>query len=161
MIEREGSEANIAMGSGSRGRRAGGLRRRAWALLALVTGLCVWGLAGLLELRREWAAHPLLEGRLVVPGLESPVSIDRDRQGIPHVSAESERDGWLGLGFVHAQDRLGQMLWLRALAEGRSSESLGAAGLDWDRLARALDFPGLAVSQYPFLRDDVREALEA
>ncbi|NRA07029.1 MAG: penicillin acylase family protein [Myxococcales bacterium] len=161
MIEREGSEANIAMGSGSRGRRAGGLRLRAWALLALVTGLCAWGLAGLLELRREWAAHPLLEGRLVVPGLESPVSIDRDRQGIPHVSAESERDGWLGLGFVHAQDRLGQMLWLRALAEGRSSESLGAAGLDWDRLARALDFPGLAVSQYPFLRDDVREALEA
>ena len=129
--------------------------------MASATGFAAWGLAGLLEMRRERAAHPQFEGRLVVPGLEASVSIDRDRQGIPHVSAASERDGWLGLGFVHAQDRLGQMLWLRALAQGRSSESLGAVGLDWDRLARVLDFPGLAAAQYPVLREDVREALEA
>lgn len=144
---------------------SGGPTRRprplTWAFSGLVLGLGGWGVAALFALQGQRAAFPQLEGQLSVAGLDAPVSVDRDRQGIPHVSAQSERDGWLGLGFVHAQDRLGQMLWLRALTEGRSAESLGAEGLAWDRLARIVDFPGLAAAQYPHLRADVREALAA
>ena len=33
--------------------------------------------------------------------------------------AQSERDGFFALGFVHAQDRLAQMLWFDRLARGR------------------------------------------
>lgn len=157
MIDFEGLEPSGAPASG-RGRAR---RLLPWTLLASVVALCIWGVGALRQLQQERAAFPVLDGHLVVAGLDAPVSIDRDGQGIPHVSAQSERDGWLGLGFVHAQDRLGQMLWLRALAEGRSAESLGAEGLAWDRLARVLDFPGLAAAHYPALRADVREALEA
>jgi len=129
--------------------------------LAAALALGILGVGALLKLQRQQAAFPLLDGRVAVAGLDARVNIDRDSQGIPHVSAQTERDGWLGLGFVHGQDRLGQMLWLRALAAGRSAESLGAQGVAWDRLARVLDFPGLAAAQYPRLRADVRLALEA
>ena len=39
--------------------------------------------------------------------LEAPLAILRDRAGVPHVRAASERDAYFGLGFAHAQDRPG------------------------------------------------------
>ena len=68
---------------------------------------------------REWravrAAHPQLEGTLRVEGPSAPLMIFRDRRGIPHVEASSERDAYFGLGFAHAQDRPSQMI-VRPLA---------------------------------------------
>ena len=60
------------------------------------------------------------------------------------MEAANESDAFFGLGFVHAQDRLAQMLWLVRLARGRSAEVLGPEGLPADRLARTLDLGGLA-----------------
>ncbi len=81
--------------------------------------------------------------RLAVEGLRAPVRILRDVRGVPHVLAENEADAWFGLGFVHARDRLGQMLWFRRRARGRASELLGAAELPGDRWARTLRFAEL------------------
>ena len=102
-------------------------RRGASVVVALVIGagvlsLVVEGIRGRSAVK---AAFPMLEGTLALAELERPVRIDRDARGLAHVSAESERDAFFGLGFVHAQDRLSQMLWLRRRARGRAAESLG------------------------------------
>jgi len=84
-------------------------------------------------------AFPTVEGALPVAGLGAPVRILRDPRGVPHAAATSERDAYAALGFVHAQDRLAQMMWLRASAQGRLAGVLGAEALPADREARLLD----------------------
>lgn len=105
--------------------------------------------------------HPPAEGRLRAAGLAAGLEIVRDRRGVPHVRAQSERDAWFGLGFAHAQDRLSQMLWLRRLAQGRSAEQIGPDGLLADRWARTLDFAGLAKRDLARASPEARAALAA
>ena len=52
-----------------------------------------------------------------VAGIEGPVDILRDAAAIPHISADSAADAYFALGFVHAQDRLGQLLRARRAAQ--------------------------------------------
>jgi penicillin amidase len=151
-----------------RARSAGRVRRRSGRRIALAlvgVSILVLGLAQALRSARERgaarAAFPVVSGSLPLPGLEAVVVVHRDARGLPHIDARSEADGWRALGFVHAQDRLGQMLWLRQQAWGRTAEVLGAEGLSADRLARLIDFAGLARRQLPVLRPEARRALEA
>lgn len=77
------------------------------------------------------------------PGGESmpvhEVLIARERSGTPRIRARSVRDGYYGLGFMHATDRLFQMFGVRALARGRLSEAFGDTEdlIASDRRARA------------------------
>ena len=70
--------------------------------------------------------NPALSGKLELPGLSGPVTVTRDRWGVPHIVAEkSDADAVEALGFVHGQDRLWQMEFQRRVAQGRLSEVLG------------------------------------
>ena len=91
--------------------------------------------------RRAW---PVTSGRLVVAGPGAPLEVLRDRHGVPHLVAASERDALFGQGFVHAQDRLFQMELVRRLAAGRLSEVFGARALQADRFHRRLGLVELA-----------------
>jgi len=127
-------------------------------------GLAALLVAGLVRGRArnaERAAFPQVEGLLRVPGLEAPVEILRDARGVPHVEAQNGLDAFFGLGFAHAQDRLGQMEWLVRLARGRSAAVEGAAGLPADRLARVLDLGGIADREFARLDRPSRRVLEA
>ncbi|MDE2730856.1 MAG: penicillin acylase family protein [Bacteroidota bacterium] len=73
-----------------------------------------------------------------IPGLDQPVTVERDERGVPHIFASSRRDATLALGYVVAQDRLFQMDFLAKLAAGRLSEIYGAASLDADRYLRSI-----------------------
>jgi penicillin amidase len=140
------------------------LGRRIALSVALSAGLVV-ALVSLSSALRQCsvsrAAFPQTAGRLAFVGLEAPVGVHRDARGVPHVRAESERDGYFALGFVHAQDRLAQMLWLDRLARGRTAEVLGPDGLEWDRLARVIGFGALADAQLSRLTSRTRRALDA
>jgi hypothetical protein len=100
-------------------------------------------------------------GSIAVPGLERALHIDRDRHGVPHVDAASERDAFFALGFCQAQDRLAQLLHLRRRARGTAAEQVGASAIEADRLARLLDFTGLAERQWKQLAPAARRTLEA
>jgi penicillin amidase len=89
--------------------------------------------------QRERASFALVSGTIRISELQAPVEILRDAQGIPHVISRGEDEGWFGLGFVHAQDRLAQMDWLRRRATGRTAEIEGPSALPADRLARVLE----------------------
>ena len=71
------------------------------------------------------ASLPVRDGEIQIEGLGSPVTITRDRLGIPSISAQTRRDAVMALGYVTAQDRLFQMDLLRRRAAGRLSEILG------------------------------------
>ncbi|MCG8592295.1 MAG: penicillin acylase family protein [Proteobacteria bacterium] len=134
--------------------RSAGVRFAAVAGLTLVVAGC-----GAERAARE--AFPLASGLLRVEGIQAAVEIVRDDRGVPHVLAERERDAWFGLGVAHAQDRLGQMLWLRRRALGRTAEVLGEPGLAADRWARLLDLGGLAAAEAKRLDRPTRRVLES
>ena len=55
-----------------------------------------------------------------------------DDHGVPHINAQSQKDAYTALGYVHAQDRLWQMELIRRIAPGRLSELFGKDLLDTD-----------------------------
>src|SRR5438034_568316 len=81
------------------------------------------------EFRRERDAY--LRAKLP-PGEErigaavgGRVEVVRDRFGIPHVTAGSERDALVGLAYCMARDRLWQLDYVRREALGTLAELLG------------------------------------
>lgn len=140
-------------------------RSRRVAALGLGFALALAGVWVLLSQVREGRtrrdAWPQEEGRLRLPGLEEPVSVARDRRGIPHIEARSEEDALRALGFVHAEDRLAQMAWLVRSARGRAAEWLGPPALEADRRARVLGIGRHADAQAAALDRATRRALEA
>ena len=100
-------------------------------------------------------------GTLALAGLGGSVEVARDARGIPHLEARRERDAFFGLGFVHAQDRIEQMLWMRDLALGTTARAIGPQGLPADRMARTLGFGRLARRAVEAIDPETLQLLEA
>lgn len=96
-----------------------------------------------------------------VAGINAPVEILRDPEGIPHVRAASERDAFFGQGWVHAQDRLFQMEFDRRRAYGRWSEWVGPTGVDGDALFRRFRIEASVLRDWEEATPDARAMLEA
>ena len=106
--------------------------------------------------------EPQVSGKLSVQGLSGPVSVTRDRWGVPHIVAEAaDADAVFALGFVHAQDRLWQMEFQRRVAQGRLSEVLGEAALPQDKFLRTWGFERAARSILPALSPRSRALVSA
>src|ERR1700686_1405795 len=102
------------------------------AAAALVVVIC---LALLVTRHRLFGVSlPKVRGRLGMSGLIAPVTISRDRWGVPHIAATSMEDAAFAMGVAHAQDRLWQMEVTRRVATGRSSELNGPDRVNIDRL---------------------------
>jgi len=87
-------------------------------------------------LRAARAALPPYEGTVVVPALKQPVTVRRDRWGVPHITANSIQDVYVAQGFVAASDRLFQIEASYRTSSGTLSELIGEDGIDADRWAR-------------------------
>ena len=72
----------------------------------------------------------------------------RDAYGIPFVEAKNMDDMAMAVGFVHASDRLAQMIGMRLIAEGRLAEMAGPAVLDLDIYMRTMNLNGAAEALY-------------
>lgn len=83
---------------------------------------------------------PWVEGRLEVAGIDQPLTIRRDRWGIPHVEAATDNDAWYGLGFCHGQDRSFQLESLLRVIRGTLAALVGKDGIAMDRLSRRVGF---------------------
>ena len=82
---------------------------------------------------------PIYDKEMAVNGISAPVEIVRDNANVPHVFGKTDADTFFGLGYVHAQDRLWQMVMLRRTAQGRLSEIFGTRTVEIDKLMRRLD----------------------
>ncbi|MFZ5817481.1 MAG: penicillin acylase family protein [Bacillota bacterium] len=110
------------------------------------------------ELRR---AVPPQSGTVRLPGLEAPVEVWRDPEGVAHIRARSPGDAFFAQGYAQAQDRLWQMDYDRRRAYGRWAEWVGPAGLAQDRLMRRLRLGATARPDYQQLRPESRAMLES
>lgn len=92
--------------------------------------------------------------------LDGEVSIERDDFGIPTVRATTKDDGWWGLGYAAAQDRLWQMEYDRRRATGRWAEVVGGDGLAADTLARRLQLAEAARRDVAAMTTPTRRSFE-
>ena len=101
------------------------------------------------------------EEELTVAGLEQPVDVLRDRWGVPHLYARSQRDLFIAQGAVAAQDRLWQMEIWRREGEGRLAEVLGPSAIPRDRFARLMKYRGDMDAEWKSYAPDAKEIIEA
>jgi penicillin amidase len=128
------------------------LRRRAiktvvFGAVFLSLAALLFGIAGTLWLRRAMRVSlPQLQGSLQVAALSQPVTVRRDRVGVPHIQAQNLDDLVVAQGYVTAQDRLWQMDMLRRYAAGDMAEVLGRGQLPHDRAERTLQMRAAAAA---------------
>ena len=91
---------------------------------------------------------PPTSGVQPLKGLAQNVSVRRNAVGVPLIESSSFHDALFTLGYVHASDRIGEMVTLRLLAQGRLAEMSGAEVLDVDRLMRAVNLKKSADELY-------------
>jgi acyl-homoserine-lactone acylase len=109
--------------------------------LAFGTALGLFGLTGCQAFLDSRQQHnlPSDTGTVSLQGLATGASIRRNAQGMPLIESSSFHDTLFALGYVHASDRLSQMIGMRLLAEGRLAEMAGPDALDMDRLLRTVN----------------------
>jgi acyl-homoserine-lactone acylase len=79
------------------------------------------------------------QGIVRIKGLAQSVVIRRNPLGMPLIETTTFHDALFALGYVHASDRLSQMVGLRLMAEGRLAEMAGPGVLEMDRFMRAVN----------------------
>ncbi|HYM06268.1 MAG TPA: penicillin acylase family protein, partial [Terriglobales bacterium] len=108
--------------------------------MVLLVVLLIAGL-GVAIYRAGHASLAQMDGTIAVPGLKAPVTVVRDAQGVPHMTAANLEDLFFAQGYVTAQDRLWQMDMTRRLVGGESAEILPQSTGNWlqrDRRQRIL-----------------------
>ncbi|WP_322846132.1 penicillin acylase family protein [Pseudomonas sp. B33.4] len=116
-----------------------------FGVAAAVAG--VLGLSGC----QTWNAQdtlPPTSGVQPLKGLAQNVSVRRNAMGMPLIESNTFHDALFSLGYVHASDRINQMVTLRLLAQGRLAEMSGASMLDADRYMRAVNLKKSAGELY-------------
>lgn len=86
--------------------------------------------------------HPKYAGELTLKNISEEVTVYFDEIGVPHINAKNQKDAYVALGYVHAQDRLWQMELMRRIAAGRLSEIFGKDMLRVDTF-----FGGLGIEE--------------
>jgi penicillin amidase len=107
------------------------------------------------------ATWPVLDGSLVLPGLQRPVSVEREPSGVVHIRAQTDHDLFFAQAVVQAQDRLWQMEFQRRIGAGRLAEVLGPRAVDQDRYLRTWGFYRAAQTAYSHLTAEARAVIDA
>ena len=76
---------------------------------------------------------PVGSETLSLPGLQQPATVSFSSQGVSAISAASDHDLFLALGYVHARFRLAEMDEERRLGEGRLAQLAGPTDLASDK----------------------------
>jgi penicillin G amidase len=122
-------------------RERGWLFRLLSVCIVLLVLVAIAAAAGALWLRHAMQAQlPQLDGDRRTIAVIHPVTVQRDHQGVPHISAASLDDLIAAQGYVAAQDRLWQMDMMRRIAAGEVAEVLGSKFVEHDRIQRVLEF---------------------
>ncbi|WP_255489964.1 penicillin acylase family protein [Bdellovibrio sp. KM01] len=111
------------------------MRKLKISLLILAVMVVVAGVGTYTFMRRSLAP---LDGEISLTNMQSPVKIQRDSFGIPHIFAQNKTDAFRALGYVMASERLFQMEMARRQTQGLLSEVIGEKTIKSDMLYRSL-----------------------
>ena len=106
-------------------------------------------------------AEPVYDGKLVLAGLTTPVTVDYGPHAVPSLRADTLEDLLFAQGFVTASERMWQMDLLRRVASGRLAEVFGKYALPLDRLMRTLGLGRAAERDLAALGPQARALLDA
>ncbi|WP_395242659.1 penicillin acylase family protein [Agromyces sp. MMS24-K17] len=106
-------------------------------------------------------SFPTTNGHVDLVGLDAPVEVLRDANGIPQVIAETDHDLFLAQGYVHAQDRFWEMDFRRHVTAGRLSEWFGSSQVGTDAFIRTLGWRAVAEAEYGLLDEPTRALYDA
>lgn len=138
------------------------LQKRISLLLSILSVLALFAAGALYYGWREMRGSlAQLDGDRALPGLSTPVKVERDALGTPTISGATRADVARATGFVHAQDRFFQMDLLRRRGAGELAELFGAEAIDLDKAARLHGFRRLAGQILGKLSPPERELLAA
>jgi acyl-homoserine-lactone acylase len=73
---------------------------------------------------------PPTTGVQPLKGLAQNVSVRRNAMGAPLIESSNFHDALFSLGYIHAGDRIEQMVTMRLLAQGRLAELAGPEALE-------------------------------
>lgn len=93
--------------------------------------------------------------------LDKDVKVYRNKFGIPHVIAGTEKDMFFMIGYCQAQDRLWQMDYLRRAYRGELSQILGRDALVYDKFIRSIGLNNIAKNDLRNLDANTRSVLDA
>jgi penicillin amidase len=135
------------------------MKRFLGIILSVVIGLVI--LVGTLGLLLPRLSFPRISGEIRLAGLDGPVDVLRDPNGVPHIYATTTHDLFYAQGYVHAQDRFYQMDFWRASSTGRLSEMFGASQIEKDRFIRTVGWGRIAQQEYANLDREAKAVLDA
>lgn len=130
---------------------------------AVVAGLVLVAIVGTLVTgtvmtRRSFATT---DGNVPLPGLDAPVEVLRNEQGVPTIVASTTDDLFRAQGYVHAQDRFWEMDSRRHITAGRLSELFGGSQVATDTFVRTLGWRHVAEQELALLEEETRQMLTA
>ncbi|MDC3075760.1 penicillin acylase family protein [Paracoccaceae bacterium] len=91
--------------------------------------------------------------------IKSKILIKTDLYAIPHITGNNDAETFFGLGYVHAQERLWQMTFLKRFSQGRLSEISGPKTILLDSFMKSLDLQTLASDIFQNLPTDLKQIL--
>ncbi len=94
-------------------------------------------------------------------GLRGRVEVARDEWGVPHIYAKNEHDLFFAQGYLHAADRLFQMILLRGAAKGELALIAGVEMLPDDVSVRLFKFDKVAQEIFAQATPEESELLQA
>lgn len=127
-------------------------------LTVLIAVVFIGGFAYLYHVKTK--SLPNYSEDIQLKGITDEIEVIRDQQGIPHIYAKNEKDLYMAVGYVMAQDRMWQMDLLRRVTTGRLSEIFGEKTVKADLLMRALQMPKKSAMILDSLAPEIRQSLE-
>ncbi|QTH63694.1 penicillin acylase family protein [Psychrosphaera ytuae] len=110
-----------------------------WATLFIKIIMILLILVSILVYISLKSSLPMLNGQIRA-NVELPVLIERDKNGISFINAQSANDHAFALGWLHSQERFFQMDLLRRNSAGELAELFGEVALAHDKKIRVHQF---------------------
>lgn len=91
------------------------------------------------------------------------ITIQRNNDGVPTITAKNQRDLCYGIGYAHATDRLVQMMLVRAIVQGRSSEKFAGDDelIEIDKFMRWIFLEKDIEQEIDKLEPEIKQELDA
>ncbi|MBN8736258.1 MAG: penicillin acylase family protein [Xanthomonadales bacterium] len=132
-----------------------------WIRRVVVALIVIIVIAFALGWRLLAGSRPQADGNVAVQGLSAAVTIARDADGIPVITAGNRGDLAWALGFVHGQERFFQMDLQRRVAAGELAALVGAKALPVDESHRKHRFRVLAERELALMSPRQRALMDA
>lgn len=126
-----------------------------------ISFIIIFIVAGAILYNMLSSSLPAYQGIITSSKIISDIEIYRDSFAVPYIFAENDNDAAFALGYVHAQERLFTMDFIRRAGEGRLSEILGDEAVPFDNMFRTVGIKRNILRNYSRIDPSVISLLQS